>query len=171
MSWIDVPRVASHSMARDSPDRGDSESAATRGVIRRATFDELDASTLYDLIRLRVDVFVVEQHCPYPELDGRDTEPSAVHWWIEDAGTPVASLRQLAEPDGSTRIGRVVTAPSARGNGLAATLIDAALTTIDGPVVIDAQAHLARWYWRFGFEIVGDVFIEDGIDHLPMRRA
>src|SRR5690606_7197202 len=76
-----------------------------------AAFADLDAATLYALLRLRVDVFVVEQRCPYPELDGRDTEPATRHLWLELSRTPVAYLRILAEPDGAARIGRVVVAP------------------------------------------------------------
>jgi ElaA protein len=126
-------------------------------ILRTASFDQLDARTLYLLLQLRVDVFVVEQQCPYPELDGRDTEPSAQHLWLERAGTderattlertgtlpstgavepagtleqvgtPVAYARLLDEPDGSIRIGRVVVARNARGAGLATRLMHAAL--------------------------------------------
>src|SRR5690606_15538749 len=68
-------------------------------------FSELDAATLYALLRLRVDVFVVEQQCPYPELDGRDTEPTTRHLWLGPAATqPLSYLRILAEPDGVARI-------------------------------------------------------------------
>ncbi|MBK5221839.1 MAG: GNAT family N-acetyltransferase [Acidimicrobiia bacterium] len=137
--------------------------------MRHAAFDELSPATLYEILRLRTDVFVVEQRCAYPELDGRDLEHAARHWWIEEDAVPVAYLRVLTEADGTTRIGRVVTAPASRGRGLAAHLLHAALTDAPRPVVIHAQAHLERWYRRFGFVISGPVFDEDGIDHLPMR--
>lgn len=138
-------------------------------AVRHASFDELSPAVLYAILRLRTDVFVVEQRCAYPELDGRDLEHSARHWWIDEGAGPVAYLRVLVDPDGATRIGRVVTAPQARGRGLAADLMRAALAEAPHPVVIHAQAHLARWYRRFGFVISGPVFDEDGIDHLPMR--
>lgn len=134
-----------------------------------AAVDELDARTLHDLIRLRVDVFVVEQACPYPELDGRDVEPGTRHWWLADGSGPVAVLRTLAEPDGSSRLGRVVTRVDRRGEGLAARLIGAALAGLPRPVRIDAQSHLAGWYAGFGFVPDGDEFVEDGIPHVPMR--
>lgn len=150
--------------------------------IHRARFAELDTRTLHDLLRLRVDVFVVEQACPYPEIDGRDTEPGTRHLWLADpaTGAPTAYLRVLAEPGGSpsspgshgiARIGRVVTAPSARGGGAAGRLMSAALEEI-GPrdVVLDAQAHLAGFYARFGFTPSGPEFLEDGIPHVPMTR-
>lgn len=137
--------------------------------IRSAAFADLDPGTLYALLRLRVDVFVVEQACPYPELDGRDAEPSARHHWIEEDGRILACLRVLAEPDGATRVGRVATAPDARGRGLAARLLRAVLANLPRPVVIQAQAHLADWYATFGFTRAGDDLVEDGILHTPMR--
>ena len=91
--------------------------------VHTAAFADLDVATLYALLRLRVDVFVVEQECAYPELDGRDVEPSALHCWIDDDAGPVAALRILREPDGAARIGRVVTAPRARHQRLAAALL------------------------------------------------
>lgn len=133
-------------------------------------FGELDAATLYGLLRLRVDVFVVEQACPYPELDGRDTEPGTVHLWVERDGRVVACLRLLDDPAGQ-RIGRVCVAADSRGAGLAEVLVRAALQRCAGPVVLDAQTYLARWYERLGFAVAGPEFVEDGISHVPMRLA
>lgn len=139
--------------------------------IREAGFAELDAATLYRILQLRVDVFVVEQHCAYRELDGRDREPGARHVWIEaDDGAVVAYLRTLGEADGTTRIGRVVTAPMARGAGLAGRLVGHVLARATGPVVADAQQQLQRWYAAWGFTVAGPAFTEDGIPHVPMRR-
>jgi predicted GNAT family N-acyltransferase/ADP-ribose pyrophosphatase YjhB (NUDIX family) len=135
---------------------------------RSARLDELDPATLYALLRLRVDAFVVEQRCTYPELDGRDLEPGAVHCWIEEEGQVLAYARVLRETDGS-RVGRVVTAPAARGRGLAATLIRHALGHAARPVVLDAQSHLVPLYRRLGFSDDGPDFLEDGIPHTPMR--
>lgn len=138
------------------------------GAVRRATFAELDAATLYAILQLRVDVFVVEQHCAYRELDGRDTEPTTQHLWIDHDGAIGAYLRLLVPADRSARIGRVVTAPSWRGRGAAQRLVRAALDEVRGPVVLDAQAHLQRWYERIGFLVSGPAFVEDGIAHVPM---
>lgn len=134
-----------------------------------ATVDQLDARTLHDLLRLRVDVFVVEQACPYPELDGRDVEPGTRHWWLSDPSGPVAVLRTLVEPDGSSRLGRVATRADRRAEGLAARLVRAALADVPRPVRIDAQSHLERWYADLGFVTDGAEFVEDGIPHVPMR--
>jgi len=133
-----------------------------------APFRELDNTTLYALLRLRVDVFVVEQECPYPELDGRDTEPETLHLWLEEGGSMLGYLRLLTDPEGR-RIGRVCVALEARGRGVAEALMHAALARCTGPVVLDAQAHLSGWYERLGFVVAGPRFVEDGIPHVPMR--
>jgi ElaA protein len=84
--------------------------------VRVAAFADFDNRTLYALLRLRVDVFVVEQNCPYPELDGRDTDPATRHLWTEDGTGPTAYLRLLPERAGAVhRIGRVCTRADARG--------------------------------------------------------
>ncbi len=134
---------------------------------------ELDAGTLYQVLRLRVDVFVVEQQCPYPELDGRDLEPGTRWLWATEGTEVVATLRILHEGAATARIGRVATARAARSAGVAGVLMRQALDVLgaDLEVVLDAQSPLADWYRRFGFEPAGDEFVEDGIRHLPMRRS
>ena len=94
--------------------------------IRSAGFTDLDVGTFHDMVKLRVDTFVVEQDAPYSDLDGRDNEPDAVHWWVERDSRVISVLRVLAEPDGSYRLGRVVTEPGHRGEGLSARLIEVA---------------------------------------------
>ncbi len=137
-----------------------------------AAFDQLSAATLYGLLRLRMQVFIVEQRCPYQDLDGRDTEPGTRHVWLDDDGSPQAYLRILAEPDGADRISRVCVAPAARGTGLARQLMrDALDLTGPGGVVLDAQSYLADFYKRLGFVATGPEFVEDDIPHVPMRRA
>jgi ElaA protein len=142
-------------------------------TIRAAPVREIDPVTLYRLLALRVDVFVVEQECAYRELDGRDLEPAAVLVWAHVVdGHPIATLRLLSDPDGSARIGRVATAASARSAGIAARLMERALQLAEGrATVLDAQVQLEGWYARFGFVRAGPDFDEDGIAHLPMRRA
>jgi ElaA protein len=131
----------------------------------------LDIVTLHEILRLRQDVFVVEQGCAYPDIDGRDLEPGTVQFWAGQ-GSVDATLRLLREPDGTERIGRVATAEASRGLGLAARLIEAAIAETRSPrIAIDAQAHLEQWYARFGFVRSGEDFVEDGIPHLPMART
>src|SRR4051812_9556926 len=114
--------------------------------LHAARFADLDAATLYALIRLRLDVFVVDQGCVYLDLDGRDTEPDTLHLWLaptEDGAGPVAYLRILREPDGTGRIGRVCTARTHRRSGLAGELLREALRRLgDRPCVLAAQSHL-----------------------------
>lgn len=133
---------------------------------------DLAAATLYDLLRLRVDVFVVEQACPYPELDGRDLEPKTRHFWLESPGGEVVStLRLMREPAGF-RIGRVCTRAADRGRGHTARLMRAALDDVgDNPCRLSAQSYLAQMYARHGFVVDGQEFVEDGIPHVPMLRA
>jgi ElaA protein len=143
----------------------------TETAIHTARFAELDARTLYALLKLRVDVFVVEQRCPYPELDGRDTEPGALHIWGSRGDAPIGCLRLVEDPDGVVRLGRVCTAPAARGSGLAGQLMARALAEVgDRPCRLDAQSHLIGFYARYGFTPAGPEFMDDGIPHVPMTR-
>jgi len=138
--------------------------------LRQARFAELSPFEVYGLCRLRVDVFVVEQECPYPELDGRDLEPATVHLWLESGKEIAATIRVLDDGD-SRAIGRVATAAGFRGQGLAARLIEEGIRLCgDAPITLGAQAHLESWYERFGFRRSGPGYVEDGIPHVPMRR-
>jgi ElaA protein len=139
--------------------------------LRVASFRDLDTTTLYKILKLRSEVFVVEQECAYLDPDGRDDEPGTRHVWCERGDEVTAYLRILAD-DGVERIGRVVTAPAARGTGLAGRLMTEALAVIGNrPAVLDAQAHLTGFYARHGFAPAGPEFLEDGIPHVPMARA
>jgi ElaA protein len=136
-------------------------------------FDDLDAATAYAVWRLRQEVFVVEQQCPYPDLDGRDPEPGTRHVLLEEDDALLGYARVLDDVlhgRGVWRIGRVVLAPAARGRGLADPVMEEALAACPGrDVVLDAQAPLRGWYASFGFEVSGPEFLEDGIPHVPMR--
>jgi len=139
--------------------------------LRIAAFAELDAGTLYAILKLRCDVFIVEQQCAYPELDGRDTEPGTRHLWFT-AGPEILAYLRILDDGGAPRIGRVVTAPRARGAGLAGRLVQQALTVIgDRPSSLEAQAHLVGFYGKYGYEQNGPEYLEDGIPHIPMVRA
>ena len=138
--------------------------------VRIASFDDLEQHTAYRLWQLRESVFVVEQACPYAELDGRDLEPNTKHLWVEYDGAPTAYLRILEDP-GVARIGRVLVAKPWRSRGVADVLVRRALHEVGNrPSRLDAQVYLADWYARFGFEVAGAEFLEDGIPHVPMTR-
>ncbi|QLD11604.1 GNAT family N-acetyltransferase [Microbacterium oleivorans] len=145
-------------------------------TVSSARLPDVPAETLYRILWLRVSVFVVEQRAAYPELDGRDLEPGTELFWIEDEGRVVATLRLLEDAGGVSRIGRVATVAHARGRGLSADLMRAAVARSGerrpgAPIDLDAQKHLAGWYGRFGFEVSGPEFAEDDIPHVPMRRT
>ena len=133
-------------------------------------FDGLAPRTAYELWRLRQQVFVVEQDCPYPDLDGRDLEDATLHVLLLEDDHLIGCLRVL--DDGvALRIGRVVVAPAARGRGLAALMMDQALAVCgDREVRLDAQTGLTGFYASYGFEVTGPEFDEDGVMHVPMCR-
>lgn len=132
-------------------------------------FDQLDPAAVYSICRLRQDVFVVEQECPYPDLDGRDVEPGTRHVLLLVEDALLGYARVLDDRD-VWRIGRVLLAPDARGRGWADPLMHTALQVAqDRDVVLDAQTPLVGWYATHGFVTDGDEFLEDGIPHTPMR--
>lgn len=140
-------------------------------ALRRCGGDHLDAAVLYALLRLRVEIFVIEQACPYQELDGLDLLPSTEHFWLESAGGEVVSTLRLMQDRGLFRIGRVCTKAGERGRGHTTRLMGAALAAVgDAPCELNAQSYLADMYARHGFTAAGPEFLEDGIPHIPMRR-
>ena len=137
--------------------------------IEDRTFAELTTRQLHDLLRLRVDVFVVEQECAYPEIDGLDTDPASRHVWIAGPDDRPRAYLRVVDDGSIRRIGRVVVTPEARSEGLARALVDYAIGTYHGPWELDAQTYLADWYRRIGFEEAGPEFVDHGVPHVPMR--
>ncbi|MEJ2865169.1 GNAT family N-acetyltransferase [Actinomycetospora flava] len=137
-------------------------------MIRRA-FADLTPAELYDVLALRVRVFVVEQDCAFQELDGLDDV--AEHVWTRGPSGEVAAYLRVLASEGVTRLGRIVTAPEHRGTGAGAALVRAVLSEIDGPVVLGAQVQAQGFYERLGFAVDGPGYDEDGIPHVPMRRV
>ncbi|MCL1113414.1 MULTISPECIES: GNAT family N-acetyltransferase [Shewanella] len=139
-------------------------------------FSELSLEQLYGVLQLRVDVFVVEQNCPYPELDGKDKGLQTRHLLgINPQKEIVAYCRilapQISYPQAS--IGRVAVAKSARGQGLANQLMQRAIAIAkqrwpDDHIQIGAQDYLRHFYQQLGFVVNSDVYLEDGIPHLDM---
>lgn len=137
-------------------------------------FDALTARELYAILALRGEVFVVEQRCAYLDPDGHD--PAAWHLWSGDGDGRVLAYARVFPPGvkcPEACIGRVVTSPSVRGTGIGRALMARALEVVarecgDVPIHLSAQAHLERFYGSFGFERVGENYIEDGIPHVGM---
>ncbi|MBV8528080.1 MAG: GNAT family N-acetyltransferase [Candidatus Dormibacteraeota bacterium] len=135
--------------------------------VRSAHLRDLSPVELHGILRLRSDVFVVEQQCAYADIDGRDADPGTEHLWVEEDGAVVATLR-IVRGD-VAQIGRIVTRADRRGAGLASVLLRAALDRVSRPVELKAQARLDGWYERFGFVRCSEEWIEDGIPHVRMR--
>ncbi|MFR9751864.1 GNAT family N-acetyltransferase [Nocardia sp. 004] len=144
-------------------------------ALKRSWAQDLDTATLYQLLKLRVEVFVVEQKCAYPELDGKDLLAETRHFWLDDEGEVIATLRLCEEHhDGvkSFRIGRLCTAEPVRGHGYTTRLVQAALAEAGStPVRLNAQSYLVDLYRKHGFKVDGEQFEEDGITHVPMRKG
>lgn len=135
------------------------------------TFDQLTAEELYDILELRVAVFVVEQNCPYPEVDGRDKR--AYHVWLKDTDGIQAYLRVLEAgvsfPEVS--IGRVIAVKRRQGLGsriLAEGIRVAKEKLHASSVKIEAQVYAREMYERQGFRQASAEFLEDGIPHIEM---
>ena len=140
--------------------------------LHSAPADQLPAGALYGILRLRAEVFVVEQACVFVDPDGRDLAPGAVHVWAtDDAGEVVGCARLLPLPAGGTHIGRVATSLAHRDTGLGKRLMVEALRLATPPYEIKAQSRLCDWYAQFGFTPSGEEFLDDGIPHTPMRLA
>ncbi len=139
------------------------------------TFSELTTVELYEIIKARVNVFVVEQDCPYPDLD--DYDQKAIHLWAEKDGEVLAYCRIFDKgiKYNETSIGRVVTTENGRGTGLGKQLIKYAIEIIENrlgtpEVRISAQDYLLKFYSDFGFQDTGKKYMEDNIPHTEMLR-
>lgn len=137
------------------------------------SFEELTKEELYEILKLRTDVFVVEQQCPYPELDGRDQ--GAWHVFLRDEEGIRAYLRVMDKgvmlPEVS--IGRVLSVE--RRKGLASRLLQEGIRVAEEKfgaevIALEAQTYAASLYEKQGFRICGKEFLEDGIPHVLMRR-
>lgn len=138
---------------------------------------DIGKEQLYAILRLRTEVFVVEQKCAYQEVDGQDLEGDTRHLMAWEGDQLLAYLR-LLDPQsqgGDVVIGRVLIAPEARGRGLGHELMEHGLKYAEHywpevPVYLSAQAHLQGYYARHGFKVAGEEYLEDDIPHIGMRR-
>jgi ElaA protein len=136
-------------------------------------FDSLSTAALYDLLRLRSEVFVLEQACVFQDIDGLDQQ--AMHLMGHRDGALVAYARCFPAHVcfAEASIGRVVTRAAARGGGLGHRLMTRAIQAIGDvwgvqAIRIGAQAHLTHFYQSHGFVDMGEPYVEDGIDHIEM---
>lgn len=141
------------------------------------TFDALTAAEVYALLKLRSEVFVVEQNCVFLDMDDKD---HMCHHLLGYKGNLLAAYTRIVPmgvsyPDYPS-IGRVITSPQARGEGLGKILMEESIQRLFSlyghvPIKIGAQLYLKKFYESLGFVQCGDVYDEDGIPHLPMLRA
>jgi ElaA protein len=136
-------------------------------------FDDLDAYTLFTIMRGRVDVFVVEQACPYPELDDHDIAPTTQHIYAIDDNQLLSYARCYKKNAQYSAIGRVLVGETVRGKGYATKLVTAAISCCKAQwaeydIYIGAQIYLLDFYRSFGFQSVGKEYLEDGIPHQDM---
>jgi ElaA protein len=141
-----------------------------------AAFDALTASELYAVLALRQDVFILEQQCLYNDVDGLDPAAHHLLGWSAD-GRLAAYLRCLAPgvKYAEASLGRVVSAPHARGTGAGRALVARGIDLATGlypghGIRIGAQAYLEAFYASFGFATVSAPYVEDGIAHVDMLR-
>lgn len=135
--------------------------------------EQLAPRELYELLKLRSEVFVVEQRCIYLDPDGQDLE--ALHLLGRDAAGTLQACARLIPTAAGPKIGRVLTAPAARGAGQGRALMQQAIGQCEQrwpgrAISLSAQAHLQHFYASLGFVPTSDVYDEDGIAHIDMRR-
>jgi len=140
-------------------------------------FQQLNNHQLYELLKLRVDVFVVEQNCPYPELDDKDEHPETRHLCVHHNSKLLAYARLVAPGIRYTEasIGRFVVELSARKQGIGSSLLLKCLEEIhqtwpEHNIRISAQEYLQEFYEKFGFVKVTDRYLEDDIPHIAMLK-
>ena len=158
-------------------DAADAGSAVGAVRFERRALDGLEPRALFELMRLRVDVFVVEQACPYPELDDLDVHPGTRHVLARLDDRLVGCARTIApgsavEP---ARIGRVAVRDEYRGTGVAGAMMRWTIAALarEHPrhdVTLGAQLAVERFYAALGFARVSDEYVEDGIAHVAMTR-
>ena len=135
-------------------------------------FDELSADELYALLKLRAEVFVVEQNCVYQDLD--DDDQSALHLWITDSEGNIIAMARVCSAGthmNEVSIGRVIAVKRRIGYGqmIVRCAVEAAINEFNAGVIeIEAQEYTMKLYEKIGFRKTSDVFVLDGIPHVKM---
>lgn len=137
-------------------------------------FSDLTLEELYALLRLRAEVFVVEQNCVYQDLDNLDQD---AHHLLGYEGETIIATARILKPGShypESAIGRVVTAQTHRNTGAGKAIFQAAINETKRlfphqPIKIMAQSYLIKFYSAFGFVVVSEEFLEDGIPHVEMK--
>ena len=133
-------------------------------------FNELSTKELYELLRARAEIFVVEQNCVYQDLDCKDY--NSLHVFFENDGVVEAYLRAFLKEKGVVQIGRVLTLEHGKGMGckiLTAGLKEAKDKFHPKKIFLEAQCYAIGFYEREGFKVCSETFLEDGIPHVEME--
>ena len=143
-------------------------------MLKTKKFNKLTNDELYEIMALRAEIFVVEQKCPYNDVDGKDKQ--SIHMWMEENGKIIAYIRIVDKGVSydETSIGRVVVAKEERGRGLAREILEEGIKYIteklgEKKITVGAQEYLKSFYESLGFVEVSDVYDEDGLPHLDMQ--
>lgn len=141
-------------------------------AFQQKSFEQLTTIELFEIYRVRVAVFVVEQTCAYQEVDDLDVQ--AQHLFTQDSAGAITAYARLMDEGQQVRIGRVLVAPTNRGNGAGRQLVSTAITAAHQTypaaqaIVIQAQAYLQKFYASFGFQPTSAVYLDTGIPHIDM---
>ena len=143
-------------------------------IILIKKFDELTLNELYNILKLRSEVFVVEQNCIYQDLD--DIDKTSYHFFIKDKNEEIKTYLRVFEKDGETaQIGRVLTKKIERKKGLGFKLMEKGIDFIKNEmkkkkIYLEGQVYCHEFYLKLGFKIISDEFLEDGIPHYKMMK-
>ena len=131
-------------------------------------FDELTLLELHDLLRLRTEIFVVEQQCAYPEIDGKDIHSTHLLGYLD---SDLAAYARWYPEENYVVMGRIATRRSVRRRGVGVQLMNRAIEAIGSHRIrISAQQHLERYYGKLGFDTGSDIYDDYGIPHVDMIR-
>lgn len=137
-------------------------------------FEELDVSTFYAIVKERIAVFVVEQNCPYQEIDEVDAQ--SFHTYIENEQHEILAYTRVYVENQIVHFGRVLVTQKHRGKGFGKEIVAHTLNFINTmfptqTIQIGAQAHLQHFYQSFGFKQISDIYLEDDIPHVDMEKV
>lgn len=144
--------------------------------IKIKTFNQLTLTTLYDLLQLRSEVFVVEQDCVYQDIDGKDKKALHVLGYKEEKLVAYTRLFKAGDYFEEASVGRVVVSENERKHKYGNDIMKASITAINSyyntnTILISAQTYLKRFYNSLGFFEIGEEYLEDGIPHIKMKKS
>lgn len=138
------------------------------------SLDEMTPRELHALYKLRVDVFVAEQDCPYNEIDDQDADPDTKHVLAFANDGTLAGCARVFPTETGSRFGRFVVHPAHRGSGIGPDIVRTGIeytTRWPGDLIVEAQSGLVDYYSRFGLVAEGEEFLDTGMPHRRMRLA